>query len=73
MNLKHITLRFLTVMLVAAALLTHISCDDTETTDSTTFILYYPDLTDIGPSMIGKINSPDLYRIRYRFPECTVG
>lgn len=40
------------------ALFITVSCDDTETTDSTSFVLYYTDMTDIGPSMIGIISSP---------------
>lgn len=42
------------VIMIAA----YTSCDDTETTDSTKFILYYSGMTDIGPSMSGRISSP---------------
>lgn len=34
------------------------SCDDTETTDSTKFTIFYSGMTDIGPSMSGRISSP---------------
>lgn len=58
MNLKYLTLRFLTMVAVVAVLLTHVSCADTETTDSTPFMIYYSGMTDIGPSMSGIVKSP---------------
>ncbi|MCD8080947.1 MAG: DUF4958 family protein [Bacteroides sp.] len=46
------------MVMVVSALLTHISCDDTETTNPTSFMLYYSGMTDIGPSMSGILSSP---------------
>lgn len=57
--MKHLIFRFSAVAIVVIAiLLIHTSCNETETTDSTSFILYYTDMTDIGPSMSGIISSP---------------
>lgn len=58
MNLKKLTLRFFSVITVIALLLTGISCSDTDTTDPTSFTIYYSGMTDIGPSMSGVIKSP---------------
>lgn len=41
----------LRVLMVAALTVFCVSCDKTETTDSTGFILYYMGVTDIGPGM----------------------
>lgn len=48
----------LRVMMVAALAVFYVSCDKTETTDSTGFILYYLGITDIGPSMSYTLKAP---------------
>ena len=45
------TFSMLRVLMVAALTVFCVSCDKTETTDSTGFILYYMGVTDIGPGM----------------------
>lgn len=52
--MRNMLLLFLTCTLV----LTNLSCTDTATVDDTPFAIYYPDLTDIGPSMTGTVPAP---------------
>lgn len=58
MNVKKLSSRFLVVLAVAMLAFAATSCSDTETTDSTTFTIYYSGMTDIGPSMSGIVASP---------------
>ena len=58
MNLKKLTSSFWAILAVVTLSILNISCSDTETTDSTGFAIYYTGMTDIGPSMVGTINSP---------------
>ena len=51
MNLKKLTTRFLTVLSIAVFSALNISCEDTETTNTTGCAVYYYGVTDIGPSM----------------------
>lgn len=53
-NISHILGVLLTVVLAV----TYTSCSDEETTDTTSFVLYYLGMTDIGPSMSGIISEP---------------
>lgn len=53
-----LTKNFLVVMMVVALAMTHAACNDTETTDSTKFIISYAGMTDIGPAMQGVISKP---------------
>ena len=46
------------ILAVVSLSLLNISCSDTETTDSTNFVIYYTGMTDIGPSMVGTISQP---------------
>lgn len=48
----------LRVFLVAVLAMFCVSCDETETTDSTGFILHYYGVTDIGPSMSYELQEP---------------
>lgn len=57
-KIAKLTKSFLAVMMVAALAMTNASCDDTETTDSTKFIISYSGMTDIGPAMQGVISKP---------------
>lgn len=52
------TFSTLRIMMVAALTVFCASCDKTETTDSTGFILYYLGITDIGPSMSYTLKAP---------------
>ena len=45
------TFSMLRFFIVAALTVFCVSCDKTETTDSTGFILHYLGVTDIGPGM----------------------
>ena len=58
MNLKKLTTRFLTVLSIAVFSALNISCEDTETTNTTGCAVYYYGVTDIGPSMSYTINAP---------------
>lgn len=51
-------LSLLRVFMVAALAVFCVSCDETETTDSTGFILHYYGVTDIGPSMSYTLQAP---------------
>ena len=52
MKTKLLTIsRLVKLFAIVALALVHTSCDETETTDSTGFILHYYGVTDIGPSM----------------------
>lgn len=55
---RHILPRFLTILVPVFTAVTFTSCEDTETVDTSGFMLYYTSLTDIGPSMTGVIASP---------------
>lgn len=44
--------------MVAALTVFCVSCDKTETTDTTGFILHYLGITDIGPSMSYTLKAP---------------
>lgn len=57
-KIAKLTKNFLAVMMVIALAMTTTSCDDTETTDSTKFIISYSGMTDIGPAMQGVISKP---------------
>ena len=48
----------LRVLMVAALTVFCVSCDKTETTDSTGFILYYMGVTDIGPGLSYDLQAP---------------
>lgn len=52
------TFSMLRVIMVAALTVFCVSCDKTETTDSTGFILHYLGVTDIGPSMSYTLKAP---------------
>lgn len=58
MNLKKLTSRFFTVLTAVTLVFAGSSCSDTETTDSTTFAIYYPGMTDIGPTMNATLEAP---------------
>lgn len=58
MSLKKLTSNFWAILAVVSLSLLNISCSDTETTDSTNFVIYYTGMTDIGPSMEGTISQP---------------
>ncbi len=55
-SIKSKLLLFLSI--VSFSLMALTACDDTETTDDTSFAIYYTGMTDIGPSMTGVISSP---------------
>lgn len=48
----------LRLSMIAALAMFCVSCDETETTDSTGFILHYYGVTDIGPSMTYELQEP---------------
>ncbi len=50
--------RLLGVLMAVVSVTLYTACSDTETTDSTKFIIFYTGMTDIGPSMTGEIASP---------------
>ena len=52
------TFSMLRVLMVAALTVFCVSCDKTETTDSTGFILYYMGGTDIGPGLSYDLQAP---------------
>lgn len=52
------TFSMLRVLMVAALTVFCVSCDKTETTDSTGFVLHYLGVTDIGPSMTYTLKAP---------------
>ena len=52
------TFSMLRVLMVAALTVFCVSCDKTETTDSTGFILYYMGVTDIGPGLSYDLQAP---------------
>lgn len=58
MNLKKLTSDFWMIIVVATWSLFSTACTETETTDSTSFAIYYTGMTDIGPSMVGTISKP---------------
>lgn len=59
MKTKLLTIsRSLKVFAIIALALVCASCDKTETTDSTGFILHYYGVTDIGPSMAYTLEAP---------------
>lgn len=57
-TLHDLALRFAVIAMVLGLGVLGWSCDETETTDSTTFALYYPGVTDIGPSMNFNLPAP---------------
>ena len=52
------TFSMLRFFIVAALTVFCVSCDKTETTDSTGFILHYLGVTDIGPGMSYTLQAP---------------
>lgn len=58
MNLRKLTFSFLAILIATVSPLFYVSCSDTETTDSSGFVLYYTGLTNIAPSMTGTISKP---------------
>lgn len=59
MKTKLLTIsRLVKLFAIVALALVHTSCDETETTDSTGFILHYYGVTDIGPSMTYTLEAP---------------
>lgn len=52
------TFSLLRLSVIAALAMFCVSCDKTETTDSTGFILHYYGVTDIGPSMSYSLQAP---------------
>lgn len=52
------TFNKLRIIMVAALTVFCVSCDKTETTDTTGFILHYLGITDIGPSMSYTLKAP---------------
>lgn len=58
MNLKKLTSKLLSTLMIVTLMAHVASCSDTETTDSTKFMLYYTGVTDIGPSMNFNLNAP---------------
>lgn len=58
MNPRKLTSKFLSILAVVSLMIASISCSDTETTDSTNFMIYYTGVTDIGPSMNFNLNPP---------------
>ena len=52
------TFSLLRLSVIAALAMFCVSCDETETTDSTGFILHYYGVTDIGPSMSYSLQAP---------------
>lgn len=59
MKTKLLTIsRLVKLFAIVALALVHTSCDETETTDSTRFILHYYGVTDIGPSMTYTLEAP---------------
>lgn len=57
-KLQNIASRFLAILMVVGWCVTHFSCTETETTDSTKFALFYSGITDIGPSMNFTLDAP---------------
>ncbi|MDD3037407.1 surface glycan-binding family protein [Bacteroides sp.] len=57
-RMQHLTSRLLGVLILFTLVIANSACTETETTDSTKFIIYYTGMTDIGPSMVGTIASP---------------
>ena len=43
--------RLIMSLMIVIMSVVYTSCDDTETTDSTKFTIFYSGMTDIGPSM----------------------
>ena len=58
MNLKKLTTRFFITLSIATLSAIGISCEDTETTNTIGFAVYYYGVTDIGPSMSYTVNPP---------------
>lgn len=58
MNARKLTSKFLSILTVVSLIIINLSCTKTETTDSTTFMIYYSGVTDIGPSMNFNLNAP---------------
>lgn len=58
MNSKKLTSKFISILAVVSLMISVVSCSETETTDSTKFMIYYTGVTDIGPSMNFKLNGP---------------
>ena len=50
--------KLLSLLMLLGFGLCYSSCTDPETTDSTRFALYYPDVINIGPSMVAEIPQP---------------
>ena len=57
-KIQHLTSRLLGVLILLMLVIANSACSETETTDSTKFIIYYTGMTEIGPSMVGTIASP---------------
>lgn len=58
MNSRKLISKFLSILAIVPLIIASISCSETETTDSTNFIIYYTGITDIGPSMNFNLNPP---------------
>lgn len=58
MNLRKLTSKFLLILAVVSLTMVNLSCTNTETTDSTTFMIHYSGVTDIGPSMNFNLSAP---------------
>lgn len=58
MNVRKLTSKFVSILAVVSLIIINLSCTNTETTDSTTFMIYYSGVTDIGPSMNFNLNAP---------------
>lgn len=59
MSLKKLTSRFLIALSMISLATIGISCEDTETTNTTGFAVYYYGVTDIGPSMSYTVTPPN--------------
>lgn len=57
-NLTNGMFRIFQILAVVCLCFANASCEDPETTDSTEFMIYYPGVTDIGPSMNFTLDAP---------------
>ena len=57
-NLTNGMFRIFQILAVVCFCFANASCEDPETTDSTEFMIYYPGVTDIGPSMNFTLDAP---------------
>lgn len=66
MNLKKLTTRFFITLSIATLSAIGISCEDTETTNTIGFAVYYYGVTDIGPSMSYTVILQRMSEVRHQ-------